>query len=433
MDGKRLILCVLSLMEYTLGNLMLFPELTDRQAVPKKRKLWMFTLLSSVVMSYNVKFTWVSTGMVLIMPVFFFIIYWLLFRKNTMMVYLWCVFYYVTGYLLKLVLLVVEGLLYRKNIIDVNNDRSSVLEIFFEGIMIAFLYLFYRVLKKKNLFIRALCSRYWKILAVVCIAEYEIMCYVMRDGMMRIQTHVLVADLAVLVAVAAGILAVLMHAIVQNISDERKIMALQYTKLEEYYQDLKVQYEALAKTNHEIRHERMYIRSCLTEKRTDEALQYLLEREKAAVREQKIWTGIKLVDFMLNYNYEQMQKREIRFVLQCDIYALPVTEHDFVVLFGNLLENAMEAAEQCEVGRRWIKLRMENKNGGFLLQIKNSSIHKPNEENGIIVTSKKRKDAHGWGLKNVRELVEKYDGTMNIRHTEHEFEVRMMFWKLVEE
>ena len=52
------------------------------------------------------------------------------------------------------------------------------------------------------------------------------------------------------------------------------------------------------------------------------------------------------------------------------------------------------------------------------IQIENSIKDTPKVRNGIYLTTKSRKEGHGIGLQNVKLVVEKYHGQMEICHTE---------------
>lgn len=92
---------------------------------------------------------------------------------------------------------------------------------------------------------------------------------------------------------------------------------------------------------------------------------------------------------------------------------------DTGVLFGNLLDNAIEAAEKT--AKRRISVDVQ-KSGAYLsILVCNSigdSVLKNNQE---LQTSKRDKELHGIGIKTVRELVRKYDGMIQFYEKNNEF------------
>lgn len=62
-------------------------------------------------------------------------------------------------------------------------------------------------------------------------------------------------------------------------------------------------------------------------------------------------------------------------------------------------------------------------NGHFSYQIRNSKNNSIELKKGQFVTDKTDKTAHGIGLKNICELVDKYQGHIDFNYTEEEFSI----------
>ena len=67
------------------------------------------------------------------------------------------------------------------------------------------------------------------------------------------------------------------------------------------------------------------------------------------------------------------------------------------------------------------------------IQIENSIKDTPKVRNGIYLTTKSRKEGHGIGLQNVKLVVEKYHGQMEICHTEKSFQVKILLYMKLDE
>lgn len=63
---------------------------------------------------------------------------------------------------------------------------------------------------------------------------------------------------------------------------------------------------------------------------------------------------------------------------------------------------------------KFIDLALHYSKGMLLIKVTNSFKTAIKREKGIIVTSKADKENHGYGLRSVKEAVEKYDGTIDI-------------------
>ena len=91
---------------------------------------------------------------------------------------------------------------------------------------------------------------------------------------------------------------------------------------------------------------------------------------------------------------------------------LNVDTADLCIILGNLLDNAIEAAEKCEKEKR-IRLKILYGNRNIRIEIANTfdgEIHRM--ENGMYMTSKKDAKRHGIGLQSVQKCIDKYKGKL---------------------
>lgn len=88
-----------------------------------------------------------------------------------------------------------------------------------------------------------------------------------------------------------------------------------------------------------------------------------------------------------------------------------INSYDISLLFNNILDNAVEAASiSCE---KYIHLEITNSlNSYHKIIVSNSCDLEPKTNKGKLITSKKNKDAHGFGTKSIKKVVSKYGGEM---------------------
>lgn len=98
---------------------------------------------------------------------------------------------------------------------------------------------------------------------------------------------------------------------------------------------------------------------------------------------------------------------------------------DIGVLYGNLLDNAIEACAHVQAGKRFIRLENKYLSGNLLLVIENSKTGKKNES---LNTTKRNAYSHGHGIRSVRRVVEKYNGTVSFTDKGEVFEVSAMLY-----
>ncbi len=88
-----------------------------------------------------------------------------------------------------------------------------------------------------------------------------------------------------------------------------------------------------------------------------------------------------------------------------------INSYDISSLFNNILDNAVEAASiSCQ---KYIHLEITNSlNSYHKIIVSNSCDLEPKTNKGKLITSKKNKDAHGFGTKSIKKVVSKYGGEM---------------------
>jgi sensor histidine kinase regulating citrate/malate metabolism len=99
---------------------------------------------------------------------------------------------------------------------------------------------------------------------------------------------------------------------------------------------------------------------------------------------------------------------------------------DICTIFGNLLDNAIEAAAKVEkVENRWIHLKTATKQSHIIIKVTNSFSGEVRKEAGQFASTKHRK-GHGLGLLSIETCLKKYSGKMEIETVGDHFRVIVM-------
>ena len=105
-----------------------------------------------------------------------------------------------------------------------------------------------------------------------------------------------------------------------------------------------------------------------------------------------------------------------------------ITEGDLYAFFGNILDNAIEAVSQIkDIERRCIGLHVQSFQGFVSIMVDNYYEGKINFKNGLPITIKENKLNHGFGLKSIQLITEKYDGEMHINVEDNIFRLTLLF------
>ena len=103
-------------------------------------------------------------------------------------------------------------------------------------------------------------------------------------------------------------------------------------------------------------------------------------------------------------------------------------ELDMISIVGNLLDNALEAAEKTKDGR-YVECRMYmgNEEHFLVMEFCNGYVVPLLKDKDRYISTKRDADSHGIGLHTVGKLVKKYAGIMRVEAGEREFSVKLIF------
>ena len=85
-----------------------------------------------------------------------------------------------------------------------------------------------------------------------------------------------------------------------------------------------------------------------------------------------------------------------------------LSRDEIVTLFGNLLDNAIEASKDSK--RKIIRLDVRADDGFLSILMKNTIDKSVLDANSELRTTKKEKAYHGFGVKNIKRIIDKYNG-----------------------
>lgn len=134
-------------------------------------------------------------------------------------------------------------------------------------------------------------------------------------------------------------------------------------------------------------------------------------------------TNNDVVNAIFNAKYYEAIKNDVLVVLKInDLSDIKISDNDIVTILSNLLDNAIEAAKQCDIGKRIVKIKMLYEDAVLSIAVSNSYKAEPVlTEDGHIRTTKKNREEHGWGMRNVVATLEKYNAEYIIDYKNGEF------------
>lgn len=217
----------------------------------------------------------------------------------------------------------------------------------------------------------------------------------------------------------------------KNAEGQRGYMLLQnqIQSERENYQEMIKASENFHKLKHDIKNHLLYIHKIIDNNETDKASKYINSIAKDLQDTEKYMvTGNRTLDYILSSKITE--NREITFI--CTGNCLDALDHidelDIAVLFGNMLDNAIDAVKS--IADKTVEIRFSRFNDFFNIHISNPIEESVLKSNPNLLTSKKG-EGHGWGLKSVQSIVEKYSGLFDCYEQNNKFTVHISFSKPV--
>lgn len=200
----------------------------------------------------------------------------------------------------------------------------------------------------------------------------------------------------------------------------------------EAFKMLKGQYRQSERLRHDMKNHIIALSGLLQSRDWGKMEQYLADMSEAgSLGMEEDTTGNRVVDAVLHQKRARAEKNHIQW--ECEVQipkSCPINEYDLCVLFGNLLDNALEECERLEDRDHcFIHIRGGKVKQCFLLVISNRAEIRisPFAAAGRFSSSKKSDpEKHGMGLLNVSDIVRKYNGEWEIETGEGRFTISVL-------
>ena len=101
---------------------------------------------------------------------------------------------------------------------------------------------------------------------------------------------------------------------------------------------------------------------------------------------------------------------------------------DLYCLFGNIIDNALDAVKSIEnQNLRIINLMVKSQGDMVIIQEDNYFHGSLTFRDGLPLTTKKNTDYHGFGMRSIRMIVQKYEGQLTTYANGDIFHLNILF------
>lgn len=227
----------------------------------------------------------------------------------------------------------------------------------------------------------------------------------------------------------------LYNLLLHSISQQYEMEMLK-TQLQAYANQLNVVLrgeEKIKALRHDIKHHHSELMLLANKHDVAEIQKYIDEMNSFLKNPNEIVSSGNLeIDSVLNFMLQKAEKELKTVDIKVMLPEKVRHSFDINVMLGNLLENAIEAAGKTE--NKYLSVHIKLKRGILKVKIENSFESsyilrkEQNRKDTILKTTKPFTKQHGIGLKNVKKIVEKYNGTMAVTAQKGIFCVNLLLY-----
>lgn len=196
---------------------------------------------------------------------------------------------------------------------------------------------------------------------------------------------------------------------------------------QKYYKDALNQYNEVRRIRHDLKYLKNQLMVCVANNDLNKIGEILSDDETINLStETPIITGNSSLDYILNIKALDCQKKgcNIQFCIEHNNLSF-MKETDIFVLIGNMIDNAIE---HCSNADKHIKIMIGYQKGFIMIACSNpTDLLDISSNKNPLSTSKKDKFNHGYGMRSMKLITEKYDGIFSYKVENHTFIISSSF------
>ncbi len=194
------------------------------------------------------------------------------------------------------------------------------------------------------------------------------------------------------------------------------------------YKTLYENQQEIRKVRHDLKNSMVGILYELENKKTEDAISRMKGILELLEEQRFSFSGNNIIDTLMNFKKREAANYNIQWEESIHLSeSLNIDPIDFSVLLGNALDNAIEATAKQTTHPKTIFVSIAYKQENLLMVIKNpvdSLIDTTNLE-----STKQNKNHHGFGILQMKQLAQKYNGEVFFECTQEQFKTSILIGK----
>lgn len=215
--------------------------------------------------------------------------------------------------------------------------------------------------------------------------------------------------------------------IAHNLELEKKLAEMEsdFQTQQQMAEEIKRIQEQIRLLKHDMKNHTMVILSYLEENQIEEAKMYAGEiLNKLNRMYTYVNVGNALLSYIINRKLSEAKEQGVEIKAEIENLSFAYMDSvDFSALLNNILDNAIRGALASR--EKKLEVQIYKQSGMDIVTVKNSIDESVLAKNPNLVSTKDEA-GHGYGMKQIRSVVEKYNGMMDVYEKNHLFAVSVM-------
>ena len=202
---------------------------------------------------------------------------------------------------------------------------------------------------------------------------------------------------------------------------EYSILQQAFKSQEKSVEETKILYQSVRSIRHDLKQHFQVALTMLHSGKINEAVDYM-EKYNDTVLDgisNKVFCDNDVVNYIINSKSKICSDRHIKIYIYIANEIPEFSDLDLCVLLGNALDNAIEGVSGD--GNNEIYLELRNVDNFFMILVKNTITNSVLEYNPNLISTKNEKEVHGLGILSMKEVVQKYNGSIEFYESDNKF------------
>lgn len=193
-------------------------------------------------------------------------------------------------------------------------------------------------------------------------------------------------------------------------TEEFNLLKASLSAQEKLAVEVRERYTEIKTLRHDMKHYFSTAAELISDGQPNEAKEYIenVISEKINPATAVINTGSAVIDAAINNKITACINRGIEIKCMIDTQFVGINDMDISILLSNLLDNAING---CDISEPKIDLVIKSKKSFIYIIVKNKISTSVLDYNPNLMTKKENKTNHGFGIKSIKNIAKKYDGS----------------------